>query len=63
MTSDLSGDGEHMRKIRRAVFSRRRANRDDERLAVSHRPRSLSQKWSRFVGQFFIGFNEDCPAV
>jgi hypothetical protein len=21
------------------------------------------QRWSRFVGQLFIGFNEDCPAV
>ncbi len=22
----------------------------------------VGQKWSRFVGQFFIGFNGDCPA-
>ena len=21
------------------------------------------EKWPRSVGQFFIGFNEDCPAV
>jgi hypothetical protein len=23
----------------------------------------VRERWSRFVGQLFIGFNEDCPAV
>jgi hypothetical protein len=26
-----------------------------------HEP--LEQRWPRFVGQFFIGFNDECPAV
>jgi len=33
-----------MRKIRRAVFSRRRADSDDERLAMRHRTHGIARK-------------------
>jgi len=29
----------------------------------SERGQQTIKKWFRFFGQFFIGFNEDCPAV